>query len=138
MPQLYIITGSNGAGKSTVGPDYLPTAILQSQPIFDGDKLFVQKRNEFWRSGLKSHKECARLAIGIVEQTFDDLVERALADRTDFAYEGHFTNEPTWDIPRRFLAAGFMIHLVYFGLRDTELSNLRVKDRAKEQLTDCR
>jgi predicted ABC-type ATPase len=132
MPALYIITGSNGAGKSTAGPDYLPAHILQSRPIFDGDKLFVEKRNEFWRSGIKSHKECRKLAWEIVEQTFDHLVEQSLSNLTDFAYEGHFTNEATWDIPRKFLKAGFSLHLLYFGLVDTALSELRVTDRTKE------
>ena len=132
MPELYIITGSNGAGKSTAGPDYLPPHITQSQPIFDGDKLFMQKRNEFWRSGVKSHKECKRLAMEIVENTFEQLVEQSLSQRIDFAYEGHFTNEATWDIPRKFLQAGFSIHLLFFGLADTALSELRVTDRAKE------
>jgi hypothetical protein len=46
MPELYIITGSNGAGKSTVGPDYLPEHI-QQHPVFGGDKLFMEKRSEF-------------------------------------------------------------------------------------------
>ena len=46
MPELYIITGSNGAGKSTVGPDYLPQHIGQHNTVFDGDKLFMQKQKE--------------------------------------------------------------------------------------------
>jgi len=121
MPDLYIITGSNGAGKSTAGPDYLPAHITNAQPIFDGDKLFVQKR-----------KECRKLAWEIVEKTFDQLVEISLSEHTNFAYEGHFTNEATWDIPRKFLQAGFSIHLLFFGLVDTALSELRVTDRAKE------
>ena len=131
MPELHIITGSNGAGKSSVGPDYLPSNI-QVQPIFDGDKLFMQKRSEFWNAGIKSHKECKKLAFEFVEQTFDALVEAALTNQTHFAYEGHFTNEATWDIPRQFKAAGYSIHLIFFGLTDTDLSELRVIDRAKE------
>src|SRR5690348_8422253 len=99
MPELYIITGSNGAGKSTLGPDYLPPYIQQQGNIFDGDKLFMQKKSELWNSGIKSHKECKKLALDFVEQTFDSLVEIALANKTDFIYEGHFTNEATWDIP---------------------------------------
>ncbi len=35
MPELYIIISSNGAGKSTAGPDYLPEHI-QQHPVFDG------------------------------------------------------------------------------------------------------
>lgn len=44
MPVLYIITGSNGAGKSSVGPEFLPFHLREA--IFDGDKLFMQKRSE--------------------------------------------------------------------------------------------
>ncbi len=128
MPELFIITGSNGAGKSSIGPDYLPAHILQQGPIFDGDKLYVEKRKELWRT-IKSHKECSKLAYAFVTETFDHLVETALSGNQDFAYEGHFTNEATWDIPRQFRAAGYDIHLIFLGLRDTNLSRLRVIDR---------
>lgn len=46
MSVLYIITGSNGAGKSSVGPDYIPHSLSNS--VFDGDKLFMQKRSDLW------------------------------------------------------------------------------------------
>jgi len=70
MPELYIITGSNGAGKSSIGPDYLPAHIRQQGPIFDGDKLFIEKRKELWRT-IKSHKECSKLGqIGISAASF--------------------------------------------------------------------
>ena len=128
MPELYIITGSNGAGKSTTGPKYLPARIIQQMPVFDGDKLFVEKRKELWRT-IKSPKECNKLAYEFVVETFDRLVEVALAKRLDFAYEGHFTNEATWDIPRQFMAAGYRVHLIFLGLIDTELSEVRVSDR---------
>ncbi|HEV3414760.1 MAG TPA: zeta toxin family protein [Puia sp.] len=128
MSELYIITGSNGAGKSTTGPKYLPANIIQQGPVFDGDKLFIEKRKELWRT-IKSHKECAKLAYEFVTETFDHLVEASLVAHRDFAYEGHFTNEATWDIPRQFLAAGYRVHLLFLGLRDTELSEVRVKER---------
>ncbi|KAH0551437.1 hypothetical protein GP486_007347 [Trichoglossum hirsutum] len=131
MPDLYIITGSNGAGKSSIGPDYLPPHILQHGPVFDGDKLFVEKRNELWRT-IKSPKECRNQAMDFVQHTFDSLVDHALAMNKDFAYEGHFGTEETWNIPRRFREAGFHIHLIFLGLRDIDLSNLRVFDRTKE------
>ena len=44
MPDLYIITGSNGAGKSTIGPEYLPLEIKEKCFVFDGDKLFMQHK----------------------------------------------------------------------------------------------
>ncbi len=35
-------------------------------------------------------------------------------------------------MPRQFKAAGYSIHIVFFGLTDTDLSQLRVIDRTKE------
>lgn len=100
MPQLYIITGSNGAGKSAVGVDYLPLTIQQNCTVFDGDKLYMQKQRDLWSDGIRAHKEAKKMALQFVEETFDNLVEQALTTQSDFAYEGHFTNEATWDIPR--------------------------------------
>jgi predicted ABC-type ATPase len=85
---------------------------------------------ELWKS-IKSHKECSKLAYAFVTETFDNLVETALAGNLNFAYEGHFTNEATWDIPRQFRAAGYSIHLIFLGLQDTALSELRVVDRSQ-------
>lgn len=130
MPELYVITGSNGAGKSSIGSKYLPDHIRRQGPVFDGDKLFVEKRKEL-RSTIKSNKECSKLAYEFVTETFDNLVDIALTGNHSFAYEGHFTNEATWDIPRRFRAAGYSIHLIFLGLQDTALSELRVVDRTK-------
>lgn len=130
MPELFIITGSNGAGKSSVGPIYLPEHIRQIGPVFDGDKLFVEKRNQLWRD-IKSPKECSRLAYEFVSDTFDQLVEQAISRKANFAYEGHFTNESTWEIPRRFKSEGYTIHLIFLGLKDTDLSQLRVVERSK-------
>ena len=132
MPSLYIITGSNGAGKSSVGSDYLPPEISSSCTVFDGDKLFMEKRKLLWNEGIRAHKEVRNIAFSFVEETFNNLVDQALKNNTDFTYEGHFTNDATWDIPKRFKAAGYNIHLIFFGLRDTDLSELRVIDRSKE------
>jgi predicted ABC-type ATPase len=129
-PPLYIVTGSNGAGKSTVGPDYIPVSLRHS--IFDGDKLFVQKRNEFWASGIRAPKECRKLAAEFVSDTFDNLVTTALGTHTSFAYEGHFTNDETWTIPIQFKERGYGIHLFFFGLTNTALSETRVVTRSKE------
>ena len=117
MPVLLIITGSNGAGKSSIGPDYVPSKLRDA--IFDGDKLFMEKKRELWAVGVKSHKECRNRAFEIVVETFEKLVEDSITNRTDFVYEGHFTNEATWDVPKKFKEAGYKIHLIFFGLTDT-------------------
>jgi predicted ABC-type ATPase len=79
MPELYIITGSNGAGKSSIGPEYLPVTIRELGPVFDGDKLYIEKRNELWQT-IKAPKECQKLAYAHVTETFDNLVETALSN----------------------------------------------------------
>src|SRR6266496_1896622 len=78
VPELYIITGSNGAGKSSIGPKYLPQHIQDTCTIFDGDKLFVNKRNELWQT-IKAPKEVRRLAYEYTVETFDQQVTEALA-----------------------------------------------------------
>ncbi len=132
MPHLHIITGSNGAGKSSVGPSYLPENIQATCEVFDGDKLFLKRKRELWESGSKAHKENKKIAFQEVTDTFDALVEASLNQNTDFVYEGHFTNESTWEIPRKFKNSGFAVHMIFFGLTDTNLSELRVIDRVKE------
>ncbi|HEU4497274.1 MAG TPA: zeta toxin family protein [Flavobacterium sp.] len=130
MPALIIITGSNGAGKSSIGPEYIPDKLRDS--IFDGDKLFMEKKSEIWASGIRSHKECRNRAFEMVVETFEKLVDDSIANNIDFVYEGHFTSEATWDIPKRFKSCGYKIHLIFFGLTNVVLSETRVIGRAHE------
>ena len=129
MPTLYIITGSNGAGKSTVGPEYLPEEIKNNYKVFDGDKLFMEKQAELFPYITKSPKESKKLAQEYVINTFERLVEEALSKNDNFVYEGHFTNDHTWLAPKRFKKAGYQLHLLFLGLSDPDLSQLRVADR---------
>jgi predicted ABC-type ATPase len=131
LPQLHIITGSNGAGKSTVGITYLPQYIQDNYTVFDGDKLFIAKRKELYPSVTKSFKEARKIAEEWLINHFEQQVELSLAGQNHFVYEGHFTNESTWDVPKRFKENGYSIHLVFFGLTDQNLSEMRVIDRSK-------
>jgi predicted ABC-type ATPase len=130
MPKLVIITGSNGAGKSSIGPEYIPSKLRDS--IFDGDKLFMEKKSEIWASGVRSLNECKNRAFEIVVETFENLVKDAIERNSDFVYEGHFTNEATWDVPKKFKSKGYKLYLIFFGLTDTALSQTRVIGRAHE------
>jgi predicted ABC-type ATPase len=56
----------------------------------------------------------------------------AITNKADFVYEGHFPNEATWEIPRKFKAEEYCIHMIFFGLTNEELSALRVLGRAQE------
>jgi len=132
VPELYIITGSNGAGKSSVGPDYLPEHIRGQYSVFDGDLLFVNKQRELFPKVTPSPKEAKKLAFQYVIDTFEQLTADALAHDQTFVYEGHFTNHATWDTPKKFKAAGYHVNLTFFGLSDPDLSQLRVTDRVIE------
>ncbi len=118
MPELFIITGSNGAEKSSIGPVYLPLSFRNTIEIFDGDKLFQNKMKSLWAQGIKANKEARNIAFDFVTDRFEALVEESIKNKTNFAYEGHFTNESTWNIPKKFKAEGFIINLIFFGLRD--------------------
>jgi predicted ABC-type ATPase len=131
VPELHIITGSNGAGKSTVGPDYLPEHISTHYTVFDGDKLFVQKRKELFPAKTKSQKEARNLAGEWLEAHFRSLVDKAINAQDHFVYEGHFSSQGPWQTPLRFKENGYTVHLIFFGLADPDLSELRVIDRSK-------
>jgi predicted ABC-type ATPase len=131
MPDLYIITGANGAGKSTVGYSYLPKIIQNKCQIFDGDKLAMQKRMQLYKVVTPSLKEARRLADEWLYEHFEELVKKALKTKDDFVYEGHLPHADNWKTPKRFKRAGYNIHLIFFGLKDTDLSEVRVMERAK-------
>jgi predicted ABC-type ATPase len=128
-PQLFIITGSNGAGKSTYKQSLLPPA-FRALEIFDGDIFYTQKSIEFYKI-YKSSKEARRFAEEALEQEFLRLVESSISQKRDFAYEGHFTGKGAWQIPKRFKAADFEIHLIFCGLNTLVRSIQRVDLRVK-------
>jgi predicted ABC-type ATPase len=132
MPSLFIITGSNGAGKSSVGSGYLPEYIRDNYTVFDGDLLYVKKLRELFPDSVPSPKEARKLAFQYVVDTFEQLTAAALDNNETFVYEGHFTNDATWDTPRQFKAAGYDVNLILFGLANAEKSQLRVTDRVAD------
>lgn len=129
-PQLFIITGSNGAGKSTYKQTLLPIEFTNLQ-IFDGDIFYTQKSIEFYKIN-KSSKESRKLAEEALEWEFLRLVELNISQLTSFAYEGHFTGNGAWRVPERFKENGFEIHLIFCGLNTLTRSIQRVEMRVKK------
>ena len=72
------------------------------------------------------------MAFQHVVETFEGLVESALNSNENFVYEGHFTNHATWDVPKRFKAAGYKLHLLFLGLASSKLSQSRVTGRVSK------
>jgi predicted ABC-type ATPase len=129
MPSLYILTGPNGAGKSTAGPGLMPDFIQALYPPFDGDHLKMIKQREF-KLLTGSYKEAARLADEYVYAEFERLYKSALSKNDHFSYEGHFSEESSWELIRKFKAAGYTIDMIFLGLVSLELSADRVFNRA--------
>jgi predicted ABC-type ATPase len=130
-PTLFIITGSNGAGKSTVGATYLPLEIQKNYSVFDGDKLALQKRREL-SATIKSYKEARKSADEWIYNEFSNRLKKSIDSQDHFAYEGHFRNTDTLKTPRRFKKKGYEVSLIFMGLADPHQSELRVIDRAKQ------
>ena len=59
-PKLFIITGSNGAGKSTYKQALLP-AEFNTLEIFDGDIFYIKQSTAFYKIN-RSSKESRKLA----------------------------------------------------------------------------
>lgn len=131
MPSLFIIAGSNGAGKSTTGKYYLPAVIREKYEIFDGDKLFAAKRKELYKKVTPSLKDAGRLAADWLYEYFEQCVANALLENNHFVYEGHFPEDENWNTPLRFKNARYTVHMIFMGLSALSLSELRVMDRAK-------
>jgi predicted ABC-type ATPase len=129
-PKLFILTGSNGAGKSTHKQSLLPPEFYNLE-IFDGDIFFTQKSVEFYHIN-KSSKESRKLAEEALEQEFLNLVANSITNKTHFGYEGHFTGPGAWRTPERFKAAGFEIHMIFCGLDWLDTSIQRVEMRVKK------
>ena len=71
------------------------------------------------------------MALVWLFEHFETLVKNAIKDKSDFVYEGHLPEHGNWKTPKRFKRAGYKIHIVFFGLKDTDVSAIRVMDRAK-------
>lgn len=131
MPELYILAGPNGAGKSTAASLLLPDNIYENYPRFDADKLKRAKQREFYLQ-VKSYKEAGKMADDFVDGEFNRLYKAALENNDHFVYEGHFTEDASWNLPQLFKASGYYIHMIFMGLNSVEQSNQRVTTRAMQ------
>jgi predicted ABC-type ATPase len=130
LPELHIISGSNGAGKSSVGSEYLPQHIRAVCEVFDGDRLALNKTKELYATKLYSYKESKSIANDWIGEYFQERVNKAIEESNHFAYEGHFREQNTWKVIERFKECGYSIHFIFLGLIDVNLSRMRVNERA--------
>lgn len=121
QPRLYVLAGVNGAGKSSVGgamirasgaeyfnPDEAAKALIAANPGLEQ----VNSNAAAWRQGKR-------------------LLERAVAERVDFAFETTLGGGTMTRILAEAAAAGFEVRIFYVGLASPEMHIERVRQRVQ-------
>ena len=121
MPNLIVIAGCNGAGKSTYASSFLPDGLTS----FDYDKLYLENYSVLPDSELRE-----KFARDKTSKSFEDSVKQAIENETDFCYETNFDTIPIhW--PEKFKNNGYVINLIFFCLDNKEIAIQRVEERAE-------
>ncbi|AXY74538.1 zeta toxin [Paraflavitalea soli] len=120
MPNLYIIAGCNGAGKTTASYTILPE-ILHCREFVNADSI---------AAGLSPfNPESVALEAGrIMLQRIHQLME----EKADFAFETTLATRSYVSLVKRAQEAGYKVRLVYFWLDDPKLAIKRVAERVSE------
>ncbi len=119
-PQLYIISGCNGAGKTTASYTILPE-ILECKEFVNADEI---------ARGLSPFQpEKVAIEAGkIMLKRIDEL----LKEKTNFAIETTLASKTYKNTILSARAKGYNITLLYFWLNSVELAQERVKNRVLE------
>ncbi len=120
MPNLYIIAGCNGAGKTTASFTVLPE-MLDCREFVNADEI---------AKGLSPFQpEMVPVEAGrIMIQRVDDLIKKGV----DFAFETTLASLTLQGIITKSKAMDYQITLVYIWLNSPELAIERVKHRVAE------
>ncbi|MCF2488716.1 zeta toxin family protein [Dyadobacter sp. CY347] len=129
MPELFVITGPNGAGKSSNANVLIPKPTVS--PVFDGDKLFYHLLDKHYKV-TKVAKQARELAEDELQLIFAEQVGKAISGNLDYAYEGHFNTENSWQNIRKFREAGYKINMTFLALDNVNTSLQRVAVRVSQ------
>ncbi|WP_316765358.1 zeta toxin family protein [Pedobacter frigiditerrae] len=120
MANLYIISGCNGAGKTTASFTVLPE-MLNCKEFVNADEI---------ARGLSPFKpesvaiQAGKIMLGRIEEL--------IKQDTDFAIETTLTTKSYINTIKRAKELGYKITLLFFLLNDVELAIERVKTRVQE------
>ncbi len=120
MPNLYIIAGCNGAGKTTASYTVLPE-ILNCKEFINADEI---------AKGLSPFQpEKVAIQSGrIMLKRIDEL----LTSKADFAFETTLSSKSYVNTVKEAQEYGYSVTLIYFWLNTVDLAKERVKDRVAE------
>ncbi len=121
-PRIYVLAGTNGAGKSSImgamflekgveffNPDDATERILSANP----GTSRVEANSAAWYEGKR-------------------LLERAIAEKLDFAFETTLGGRTITALLSRALSEGIEVRVWYVGLSNAELHIARVKSRVEQ------
>ena len=117
MPDLIIIAGCNGTGKSTFASSFLPDGLVS----FDYDKLFLEYYNELPDSEFRE-----KFAKDKTTKAFKQVINNSLISKSDFCYETNFDEYPLYWV-EKFKAEGFTINLIFFAWKIKRLPGIELR-----------
>lgn len=117
MPNLYIISGCNGAGKTTASYTVLPE-MLQCKEFVNADEI-AKGLSPFQPE--KVAVEAGRIMLKRIQELMDS--------KLDFAFETTLAARSYINTIKAAQAKGYFITLIYFWLNSPELAIERVKER---------
>ena len=121
-PNLIIIAGCNGSGKSTFSK-----SLVNSVVPFDYDKRFLNNYRTLADSELRH-----QFAKQQTTKEFESSINGAFSNRQDFCYETNFDTHPlTYAEEAKNL--GYKLHLIFYCLESLELANKRVDIRTENK-----
>lgn len=120
--RIYVLAGTNGAGKSSIGgaifrekgadyfnPDEAARRILSANPSISQEEA----NSAAWNEGRR-------------------LLERAIDERRDFAFETTLGGQTIAALLQKAAASGIEVRVWYVGLQDIELHIARVRARVRK------
>lgn len=118
-PQLLVVAGCNGSGKSTYSKSLSPNGVIP----FDYDKHFLNIYNAKPDSELRE-----RMAHNQAFEILEKSIQNAIINRLDFCYETNFNSTPMhW--PEIFRSHDYEINMIYFCLNSVDEAKRRVQIR---------
>ena len=118
-PRIYVLAGVNGAGKSSVGGAILEEA---GATFYNPDTAAREFRLKLPEIGQEE-------ANGLAWQEGLRLLERAIDERMDFAFETTLGGNTMASLLEKASSAGMEVRIWYVGLESADLHIARVRSR---------
>ncbi len=120
MPNLYIIAGCNGAGKTTASFTVLPE-MLECEEFINADEI---ARGLSPLNPDRAAIEAGRLML--------NKIDKLIIKHSDFAFETTLSTKSYVNTIKKSKLNGYQVTLIFFYLDSHELAIERVKNRVRE------